>query len=403
MTAAKPPTRREVRIALSLAAALLFAVVLLTAALDGVRRSDFAGYYTAGLIIRQGNASRLYEAGEQARIQRQLFHREDLLINPHPPFEALWFAALARLPVVKAYVLWGVINVLLWLFFQHLLRRHTPIPRNSYRYFWLCSLFVPLWIALLQGQTTVLLLVLFSLTFVHLKRARDFRAGVFLGLGLFKFPVVLPFALICFLRSKWRLMAGFAAAAALLGAVSVMVVGPAGMRSYASLLIDIVRHPDNPAYGNMRAWEKMPTVKGFFATLLAGRLAAVYISVLVAAVSVSLVLLVAWRWRQEDRGRGGNSAGLMFAAALTVSLVAAPHLYTHDLTLMLLAVLLVLGSSPWPEESGQRMVLIAIMVILYCPLVYVLLLRWQAMYILAPLLVAFALAAINLARKADLR
>ncbi len=156
MTAAKPPTRREVQLALSLAAALLFAVVLLTAALDGVRRSDFAGYYTAGLIIRQGNASRLYEAGEQARIQRQLFHREDLLINPHPPFEALCFAALATLSPVKAYLLWGAINVLLWLFFQHLLRRHTPIPRNSYRYFWLCSLFVPLWIALLQGQTTVL-------------------------------------------------------------------------------------------------------------------------------------------------------------------------------------------------------------------------------------------------------
>jgi hypothetical protein len=92
----------------------------------------------------------------------------------------------------------------------------------------------------------------------------------------------------------------------------------------------------------------------------------------------------------------------MFAAALTVSLVAAPHLYTHDLTLMLLAVLLVIGSSQWPEESGQRVVLIAIMVILYCPVVYVLLLRWQAMYILAPVLVVFALAAISLARKAEL-
>ena len=84
MTAAKPPTRSEVRIALGLAATLLFAVVLLTAALGGVRRSDFTGYYMGGLIIRQGNAPRLYDLGEQARIQRQLFNREDLLINPHP-------------------------------------------------------------------------------------------------------------------------------------------------------------------------------------------------------------------------------------------------------------------------------------------------------------------------------
>ena len=253
-----------------------------------VCRSDFAGYYTAGLIIRQGNASRLYEAGEQARIQRQLFHREDLLINPHPPFEALCFAALATLSPVKAYLLWGAINVLLWLFFQHLLRRHTPIPRNSYRYFWLCSLFVPLWIALLQGQTTVLLLVLFSLTLYLPQPRPGFPGGRVPGSGSVQIscrasvcPHLLPTEQVetdVRLRRRRRCP---------IGAVSVMAVGPAGMRSYANLLIDIVRHPDNPAYGNMRAWEKMPTVKGFFATLLAGRLAAVYISVLVAAVSAS--------------------------------------------------------------------------------------------------------------------
>jgi len=380
---------------------LLFAVVLLTAALGGVRRSDFTGYYMGGLIIRQGNAPRLYDLGEQARIQRQLFNREDLLINPHPPYEALWFAALARLSYVKAYVLWGAINVLLWLLFQYLLRHHTPIPRNSYHYFWLCSLFVPLWIALMQGQTTVLLLVLFSLTFVCIKRAQDFRAGVFLGLGLFKFPIVLPFAFICFLRSKWRLMAGFAAAASLLGVLSVIAVGPAGVQSYVNLLVDIVKHPDNPAYSNMRAWEKMPTIKSFFATLLTGRLAPIHISVLATAVSASLVLFAAWGWRQGERYRGGNSLGLMFAAALAVSEVTTPHLYTHDLTLMLLAVLLVIGSPQWLVESSQRMVLIAAIVILYTPPVYLLLLRWQAMSILAPVLVAFALAAISLARKAE--
>jgi predicted branched-subunit amino acid permease len=92
----------------------------------------------------------------------------------------------------------------------------------------------------------------------------------------------------------------------------------------------------------------------------------------------------------------------MFAGALAVSQVTAPHLYDYDLTLMLLAVLLVIGSSQWSEESRQRVVLLAVIVILYTPPVYILLLRWQAMYILAPVLVVFALAAISLARKAEL-
>jgi hypothetical protein len=93
----------------------------------------------------------------------------------------------------------------------------------------------------------------------------------------------------------------------------------------------------------------------------------------------------------------------MFAAALAVSLVVAPYMYAYDLTLMLLAILLVIGSPQWSEKSGskksgQRVVLTVISVILYCP-VYTLLLRWSAMYFLAPVLAAFALAAISLARK----
>jgi hypothetical protein len=145
----------------------------------------------------------------------------------------------------------------------------------------------------------------------------------------------------------------------------------------------------------------MPTLRGFFAALLTGRLVPLDIGVLVA-ISTSLISFMAWRWRQQDRRPGGNSLALMFAAALTVSVVTAPHLYIYDLTLMLLPMLLVIGSSQWSEESVQRRVLIAIMVILYIPPVYLLLLKWHAMYLLAPALVAFALAAISLAGKAEL-
>jgi len=398
MTTANLPTRNEVRIAVGLAAALLFFVVILNALRSDVSSFDFACFYTGGLIVRQGNVSRLYDLGEQARIERQVLNRGKLLIFTHPPFEALLFAQLARLSYVKAYILWGAINVGLWLFFQHLLRPHAIIPKNPYRYLLLCSLFFPLWTVLILGQLTILLLVLFSLTFVCLKRGQDFRAGVFLGLGLFKFPLVLPFALICFLRGKWRLIAGFAAASSLLGVLSVIAVGPNGLRSYANLLIDIVTNPINPLYRTMRVWDEMPTVKGVFAAPLTGRLATAYSSTLTAIVSASLVLFTAWRWRQQDRNPGANSSsGLMFAAALAVSLVTAPYMYAYDLTLMLLAVLLVIGSPQW-QESGSRSILTAIIVILYCP-VYTVLLHWNAMYIFGLVLVAFALATIGLARK----
>ncbi len=119
----------------------------------------------------------------------------------------------------------------------------------------------------MHGQTSVVLLLLFALTFVCVKRGQDFKAGVFLGLGLFKFALVLPFALIYCVRRKWRLMAGFSAAALLLGVLSLIAVGPAGVRSYIGLMFDIVKNPDNPAYADIRAWG-MPTIKGIFVALL---------------------------------------------------------------------------------------------------------------------------------------
>jgi len=400
MAAAKPTTRTEVLIALGLTAALLFFFIILSAIFMDPRGFDFACFYSGGLIIREGNASRLYDLGEQARIERQRLNRGNFLIDNHPPFEALLFAALARLSYIKAYVLWGAMNVLLWLFSQYLLWCHTPISRHSHFCLLLCFLFFPFWFALIIGHTTLLLLFLFTLAFVCLQSGQDFKAGVFLGLGLFKFPIVLPFALICFLRSKWKLMAGFAVTASLLGVVSVIAVGLTGVRSYANLLIDIINNPNKPAYISMRAWKQMPTLRGFFAALLTGRSVPLHIGVLVT-VSVLLISFLAWRWKQQDRHPDGDSLALMFAAALTVSVVTAPHLYIYDLTLMLLAMLLVIGSSQWSGESVQRRVLIAIMVILYIPPVYLLLLKWHAMYLLAPALVAFALAAISLARKTE--
>jgi hypothetical protein len=402
MTLAKPPTRREVQVAVGLSATLLFSIILLTAALNGARRSDFTTLYTGALLIARGNASSLYDLGGQSRIQRQLFNRKDLLPYVHPPFQALLLAPLAGLSPDKGYILVGVINVLLWVFFQHLLRRYSPVPMNPYRYILLCSLFPPLWVALLQGQSTVLLLMLFSLTYVCLRRGQEFRAGVFLGLGLYKFPIVLPFALICLLSGKWRLIAGFAAVGSLLGMLSLVAVGPSGVWAYAKLLIDILGNPDKPAYWSMRLCEWMPTARGFFSVLLAGELSAVYIKALAGAVSIALVFLVALRWRLEGRAPGEGSLGLMFAAALVISQVTAPHLYLHDLTLMLLPVLLVIGSSQWSGKSAQRAIIVGATVTLYAPPVYVLLLRWKAMYALAPLFVAFALAAISLAKRADL-
>ncbi len=365
------------------------------------RGFDFAGYYTGGLMIRQGNASQLYNVAEQARIERQLFHRERVLINPHPPFEALLFAPLTRLPYVTSYILWGAINVLLWLLSQYLFWRDTPIPKNFIRFCLLPLLFFPLWFDLVIGQTSLLLLFLFSATYALLKAKQDFWAGIALGLGVSRFPIVLPFVLICVLRSRWKMTMGFATAASLLGFLSFLAVGTTGLRSYVNLLIDITHNPTNPAYIALRAWKQMPNLRGLFFAVLPQHPIAVQIVTLIA--SFALIGIVAWQWRQIDQRADGGSMELMFAAAVTISLVAAPHLYIYDLTLVLLPVLLVMNAPESRQHPIERKILIAIVAGLSILPLYLLLLHWHAMFVLAPILTAFSLAAISMASRAESR
>ena len=96
------------------------------------------------------------------------------------------------------------------------LRRYARVPREDLGYLALWFIFAPLGIALYQGQSSLVLLSLFIATFIAFRQGRDFRAGLWLGLGLFKFQFVLPFVLILFLLRKWKFMQGFSLMAALL-------------------------------------------------------------------------------------------------------------------------------------------------------------------------------------------
>ena len=385
------PTSAEIRIALGFTAALLLGFSLLQTVTFEARKYDFSARYASGLILRRGDGSKLYCLEEERRVQEALFERKGVMVETHPPFEIPLYALLTKLPYDHAYIVLAVINISIWMFFVRLIRSCAPVPEQTFRYLLLCFTFFPLWAALLQGQTSLLLLLLYGATFLALKRKLDFVAGVFLGLGLFRFQLVLPFVLICILRKKWKLTAGFASVVLLLAAISVLAVGRQGVMSYAHLMIDTARHPSNPAYASIRPSD-MPTVRGFLAAILTGWVSQKWINAGTALVSAFLILLTAWRWRQEDRRDEDDSLGLIFAAALTVTLITGFYVLAHDMSLMLLAVLLTLASSQQSRESRWWLILKALIAVLYIPFAYMLLLHWHRMSLLFPILVAFVLA-----------
>ena len=172
-------------------AILLLGAVLWAATGPITEKTDFVLTYFGAYMVRHGDGPKLYDIREQEKLRDSLFKHPNPLIYEHPPFEALLFAPLAGLPFREAYLIWGIVNALIWLVLPYLLRPHAPVPKELLGYFALWLLFAPLGVALFQGQTSLALLLAYAAAFLSLKRGQDLKAGWWLGFGLFKFQFVL--------------------------------------------------------------------------------------------------------------------------------------------------------------------------------------------------------------------
>jgi hypothetical protein len=361
-----------------------------------MEKTDFSVTYIGSRMVYLGQGSKLYDLAEQRKLKQSLLKDAEPLIYEHPPFEALLLAPLGALPYKTAYLLWGLINVAVWLSLTRVLRPYAPVPRDELVYLALWLLFAPLGVALFQGQSSIFLLLVYVLTFIALKRGDDFRAGAILGLGLFKFQFILPFALIFLLRRQWRFMKGFVATAAGLGVLSLIAVGWRGIWSYIDLLKNVASHPDSLTYG---AAGDMGTVQGFMHAVLGKVLGASAVSLLVAVISLALIGWSAWRWREPDHGQRqrGRTFDLMFAASVPVALVTGFHMFTHDLSPLLLAMLLVAAHFPGRDRPTLRWTLAAAMTLFWIPFLHFALLAWHCAYLWFLVLLGFMIGALKLA------
>lgn len=357
--------RQQTRVALALTAALFLSALLVEVYAHQDRRDDFGKLYTAGMIVRQGNGAKLYNLEEQTRIEASVLNRKQVLPFVHTPFEALLCVPLTVLPYSWAYLFWGLINMVFWMAVAYLVRPYAPAPRQAFQYLILCFAFFPGWIALLLGTTTILLLLIFTLVYISLERGEDFKAGILLGLGLISFQIVLPFALIPLLRRQWRVIAGFSLTAAALAAVSALVVGVSGIRSYILLMVKLVKHPTS--------WEmagtspcNFPSVRGFFGTVLGESFPPIWTDVIIVVLSLALLWMAYRSWQTRGTLKHG------FSCALVAAVLASFHVLDYDLLLLLLPILLM------AEEIRHRMTKAAV-AILYLP-VYPVLIEFASLY-----------------------
>jgi Glycosyltransferase family 87 len=286
---------------------LLLAVELVTAvkffpeAMRG--NTDARQFYVGGYMLRTGHRREFYDAALQQRLEERLASpMRGLLPVNHPAAEYLIWVPFSLLSYGKAYVAFAIFSSLVLAACFLLLRGKVKDDRLLAASF---LGFPPVMIALIQSQDSILLLLLVCLAYVS---QNELVSGLLIGLGVFKFALVLPIGLLYVLWRRWRFVAGFALSAGAVALVTLMLIGVRQSIHYVHFIFQTEYLPAK-AISNLRG------VVG----VLGGN------PLLGVAASLTLILLC---WRAKPS----------LTLALPIALMSSYQTLPHDLVLLLIGV-----------------------------------------------------------------
>jgi hypothetical protein len=300
---------------------------------------DFTIFYTGARLLRNGQASHLYDLGTQYRLQ-QTFTNVPIRSAPlpfnHPPFEALLFIPFTFLAYWPAYLLWTGLNLIMLAAIVILLRVNfsefaamPPVALGLST-----TAFFPVAIGVIQGQDIILMLLLFVLAIISLDQCKDATAGALLGAGLFRPQLAVPLVLL-FAVGRWRVLLGFVPVLLALFGLSVAVVGWQGSFDY----VHFVLHLEGTG---SRAFplEAVPNLRGLVSQLPGLNGTGIAAHILIFLLSAFVLFLAIWRIR-----KGKDSIFFASSVAIVTTLLISFHSLVYDFSLLLPLLLFVISRS----------------------------------------------------------
>jgi hypothetical protein len=311
--------------------------------------SDFASFYTAGTLVGRGLGPKLYDHKAQWKVQQEFASEVEIRQGPlpyiRPPFEAVLFAVFARWPYVKALLVWTVFKLALLMAIPFVVVRSgswkETIP------LWAVGLLTlgtfPEFMDLLLGQDAPLLAFLLAICYWQLATDRDVGAGLTLGLALFKFQLVIPFAMVLWIAGRRRVLPGFAMSAIAVVLVSAGIVGWRGLLEYPRDLLAL-----NQATGvGLITPENQMNLRGLLIFVVGripypGRIHWALAPVALAAIGYAGVL-----WRKA----GDRFLAEGFGLGLMAAIVTSYYAYEYDLLSLLVPLLAIRSSAETPDAD----------------------------------------------------
>jgi hypothetical protein len=275
---------------------------------------------------------------------------------PYPPLFAWLFTPLTWLPPPVGFALWTGLNLAA----TYYLARRVSQLFSATGPLWVALFlltWMPLIIALLVGQPTILLACAVAECYLCLRAGRDLRAGLWLSLLLFKPQYGLLLGALLLLKGRWRAVAGTLIGAAVILAGSVVVAGLPTLLAYPRSIVEIssfrdvgIHHaPDVMVNWRALVMKYLPNVDPSIGTMLSVGLGGL----------TALALVPAWRgrWAPTDPSFAPRMALVMLA-----TLLANYHSHYHGAVLLAVPVAAVLA-----DRQTGRLARLAILAGVFVP------------------------------------
>lgn len=295
------------------------------------READFRVLYTAGYMVRTGQSKTIYDYPLERQTQARVIANDGAAVPfIHPAYETLLFVTLSRFSYHVAYLIWVGINCGLLLLICKLLWPRVGALADLFPGLPAALLlsFFPMTFAIMQGQDSLLLLLALILAYRNIA-TNELTAGLWMGLGMFRFQVLLPILVLFLVWRAWRFLLGCFLTSCGLLAISLIIAGLHAQMQYYQMLQALAALPFLQLTNRMVNIRALVTAEGGGA-------------VVTTVISALVLIAAAWCYKQNVERR--------FLLSIVVSSLVAYHFFLHDLCVLILPVMIALNDAVAAKE-----------------------------------------------------
>ncbi|MGA7989116.1 MAG: glycosyltransferase family 87 protein [Candidatus Dormiibacterota bacterium] len=319
------------RLIVAISAGLLigYASVWVSVSPQSAGRSDFTSTYVGATLFRDGFGSRIYDPALQTQVHSRVIapDRTGNLPFVDAPLAAVVAAPVTFLPLDAAYRAWGIFELLTLIAAVIIAVRSARWPKESWTIWKVAAALAALAALgtvslLMEAQWTGVNALGLALAYRDWRHGKTGRGAVWLILfaGVAKPHLALGLVAFALGWRERRVVQGAVVGAIAVTALSVAAVGFSGVAGFVSLVgQSSTQFSPNSFVG----------LYGLFGTVL-GPGAPAELLWLAGAVAGCVLAWLAGAAVRRDRTR--LEIGL--TVATLVSILAAPHVYTHDMVLL---------------------------------------------------------------------